>query len=363
MSVCSNRLLKSSFSLLKKTTSSITNTAAVTISSLSATTTNTNNNNNNSNMVKKKLSHHNSGGNKTAAANKTTPVIMSQAAQALFGNRFYSINQAHKNSPFLGPPGKLSEIVKLEKFDGVDVETIKDLWLQYHSVKDCICAVIPADIYTKLINRSKSCPMFIFPLPGDKGYISILYQNQGDHFVYTYLEQYKKHTVNAVPWMIASHYTDLMESKGIVLMRAEPNLEVLSTVQAQYLYQQTQMYLMEDKKYNLMQTFTYHPTKFDFNEVVENMAKMSLLDKNQTDKLISNVVDFNETVKEAEIEPKKETNQSNTNTTTTTDTKSGNDDNSSEKNTAKQQEPVNINTYKVDKKYTAPLTNKSASLD
>ncbi|KAF2074031.1 hypothetical protein CYY_004645 [Polysphondylium violaceum] len=360
MSVClkTTKLFKGSFNLLKKTTSSLnTTTASIPISL---------NNNINSNMVKKKLSHHNSGGNKNTNTYRP-PVIMSQAAEALFGNRFYSTNPAHKNTPFLGPPGKLSEIIKPEKFESVDAETIKNLWLQYHSVKDCICAVIPADVYTKLINRSKSCPMFIFPLPGDNGYISILYQNQGDHFVYTYLEQYKKHTVNAVPWMIASHYTDFMESKGIVLMRAEPNLEVLSTVQAQYLYQQTQMYLMEDKKYNLMQTFTYHPAKFDFGQVVENMAKMSLLDKNQTQQLINNVIDFKqeENVKEAEIDTtKKEINQSiennNSNTTTTTSTTTTKSDNVESQSKV---EPVNINTYKVDAKYSAPLTNKSSSLD
>ncbi|EGC38214.1 hypothetical protein DICPUDRAFT_76207 [Dictyostelium purpureum] len=233
-----------------------------------------------------------------------TATPLSQTAAALLGNKYYSTKPDYVPKPYLGPPGKLNDVVKLELLEKEDASTVKQIWLQYHLQKECLCAVIPSDIYKKLISRSKECPLFIIPLPGDKGFISILYQNQGDHLVFTYLEQFKKHSVNAVPWLIASHYTDFIDSKGIVLMRAEPNLEVLNNTQAQYLYNQIQSYLLDDTKYKIMETFTKRPHEFDFNLVIKDMEKMSLLDNKQSE-MASNVIEFE---KEAELvnESKKE---------------------------------------------------------
>ncbi|KAN0016350.1 hypothetical protein ACTFIU_006317 [Dictyostelium citrinum] len=290
-------------SLLKKTTNSTTTTKTTSYLLINSTES-TNKLIDNNNMVQKKKFTTPSKVNNNNNIAKTTPSTMtvtpmSQCAQALLGNRFYTTKPDYKaDKPYLGPPGKLNEVVKIELMEKEDAATVKDIWLQYHLKKDCLCAVIPKDIYKKLIERSKACPLFIFPLPGDKGFISMLYQNQGDHFVFTYLEQYKKHTVNAVPWMVASHYTDFIDTKEIVLMRAEPNLEVLNNTQAQYLYNQLQTYLLDDNKYKIMQTFTNRPNEFDFNDVIKNMDTMSLLDDKQS-QLISNVIEFEE--KEAEL--------------------------------------------------------------
>ncbi|KAN0028359.1 hypothetical protein ACTFIV_010201 [Dictyostelium citrinum] len=292
-------------SLLKKTTNSKTTTKTTSYLLINSTES-TNKLIDNNNMVQKKKfttppKVNNNNNNNIAKTTQSTMTVtpMSQCAQALLGNRFYTTKPDYKaDKPYLGPPGKLNEVVKIELMEKEDSATVKDIWLQYHLKKDCLCAVIPKDIYKKLIERSKACPLFIFPLPGDKGFISMLYQNQGDHFVFTYLEQYKKHTVNAVPWMVASHYTDFIDTKEIVLMRAEPNLEVLNNTQAQYLYNQLQTYLLDDNKYKIMQTFTNRPNEFDFNDVIKNMDTMSLLDDKQS-QLISNVIEFEE--KEAEL--------------------------------------------------------------
>ncbi|KYQ92951.1 hypothetical protein DLAC_05551 [Tieghemostelium lacteum] len=244
------------------------------------TTTTTTNNSTSSTTTKNQNTLVNNNNNGTKKPMQPS-IKISQCAEALAGNRYYTTNPGYssQSKQYVGPPATLNEVVKLEKLMKEDVKTIKDLWIQYHSVKDCICAVIPAATYRKMIDRAKQNPLFVFPLPGDKGYISILYQNQGDHFVYTYLEQYKKYSVNAVPWLTATHYTDLIDSKGIVLMRADPNFEVLNSIQANYLYQQTQMYLLDDSKYQHLQLFNHHPQKFSFDVVIKDMEALSLADK------------------------------------------------------------------------------------
>ncbi|GAM21886.1 hypothetical protein SAMD00019534_050610, partial [Acytostelium subglobosum LB1] len=277
---------------------------------------------------------------------KTKAVLpkMSQCAEALKGNRFYTTKPGYKPEPYLGPPPYLKEIVKLEKLQGETPEAIKEIWLKYHSAKDSICAVIPAETYNKMKLRAKSCPLFVFPLPGDKGYISILYQWQEDTFMYTFLDQYKKYTINAVPWLSAAHYTDLIESKGIVLMRADPNLEVLNTIQAQFLYNQTQMFLLDDKKFNIMQTFTYNPQRFDFNQVLKEIDSQQSMLEGLTD---------TSKLKEAKvIEPYNPVVQATTTTSTTTASSTVNP---SESNPIG--EKIHIDTYRAKQTHVTPKTS------
>ncbi|EFA74562.1 hypothetical protein PPL_00061 [Heterostelium album PN500] len=289
---------------------------------------------------------------------------ISQCAAALQGNRFYSTKPGFKPAPYLGPPPTLNEIVKLELLQKESPETIKEIWLRYHSKKDSICAVIPAETYNKLKQRAKSCPLFVFPLPGDKGYISILYQWQEDYFMYTYLDQYKKYTVNAVPWLSAAHYTDLLESKGIVLMRADPNLEVLNTVQAQFLYNQTQIFLLDDKKFNIMQTFTYNPQRFDFNAVLREINdQKSMLETVQDPNDKSHkIVNFDNNTASGVNSSNKEdiAAAETTSTTTTTSTKV---ETTGEKESQEKNQPITMDTYKVKPSLSATTSQSSSSLD
>eukprot|EP01133_Synstelium_polycarpum_P010889 gene10889-12691_t len=311
---------------------------------------------------------------KTTTTLKTSAVLpkLSQCASALMGNQFYSTKPGVKPLAYLGPPPTLNEIVKLDMLQQETPEAIKEIWLRYHANKDTICAVIPADIYHKLKMRAKSCPLFVFPLPGDKGYISILFQYQDpDYFMYTFLDQYKKYTVNAVPWLSAAHYTDLLESKGIVLMRADPNLEVLNTVQAQYLYNQTQIFLLDDRKFNIMQTFTYNPSRFDFNQVLKEIdSQKSMMEQVSSDQLADashKVVEFPvSTVLDAEIQTTPTSNTTSTATATETSTSTNANTTTSTSTTAEKKNPVqapkSMSDYKVARQ-PEPKKDSSSSLD
>ncbi|EGG24641.1 hypothetical protein DFA_02885 [Cavenderia fasciculata] len=262
------------------------------ISNIKSNNININNNNNSinqsslllSSMSRRKITNAGSKGGQQQQQQQqqgggSSTTRLSQCALALKDCKFYTTKPGIKPEPYVGPPPTLNEIVKLDLLQKESPETIKEIWIKYHENKDSICAIIPADVYLNLKKRAQACPLFVFPLPGDKGYISILYQYQEDYFMYTYLDQFKKHHVDAVPWLSAAHYTDLMASKGIVLMRADPNLEVLNTIQAQYLYSQTQIFLMDDRKFNIMQRFTYNPQNFDFNSVLREIeGQKSLLE-------------------------------------------------------------------------------------
>eukprot|EP01113_Clastostelium_recurvatum_P013977 TRINITY_DN17552_c0_g1_i2.p1 TRINITY_DN17552_c0_g1~~TRINITY_DN17552_c0_g1_i2.p1 ORF type:complete len:139 (-),score=20.94 TRINITY_DN17552_c0_g1_i2:63-479(-) len=121
--------------------------------------------------------------------------------------------------------------------------------------------------------KAKAAPLFVFPLPKPEGgYLSILWQIQDDLFLFTSLDQYKKMGRSATPWLTVRNYTDLVEEKGVVLMRGDPNHEVLKPMEAQYLINQLQVYLLDDSRYKLMVTFNKHPSMFNFEDVLKDMG-------------------------------------------------------------------------------------------
>lgn len=50
----------------------------------------------------------------------------------------------------------------MEKIKDHDSETIEKIWLEYHSTKNCLSAVIPAETYRTLFKRGQQYPMVIF---------------------------------------------------------------------------------------------------------------------------------------------------------------------------------------------------------
>ncbi len=161
-----------------------------------------------------------------------------------------------------GSPVKpLGEILDLQKLMQEPPDRIHQLWTGYHSLKNKLSAVIPASVYQKLISTAKQYPQFVLPLPraisvSEDGNEAVpadaanAEQKQGYemHFLqwgflpppaapvpgetaktlpppstvlFTPLAEYKLRQEFAQPLLILTHYTDLAESKGLVLMRGE----------------------------------------------------------------------------------------------------------------------------------------------
>lgn len=74
------------------------------------------------------------------------------------------------------PYKKLEDVMKLELVEGKTIEEIKAIWLEYHRLKDVIAAAIPTEVFEKLMENSKTYPLFIFPIPRSQGYEFIMFQ-------------------------------------------------------------------------------------------------------------------------------------------------------------------------------------------
>lgn len=144
------------------------------------------------------------------------------------------------------PVQPLSAFMKLEKIGRESPENIGKLWTAYHIMKNKISAVVPAATYAQMVETANSFPQFVLPLPrtvtiaGEKSQVESGYEVYYLQWIplpkpagtssnapapmavlFTPLAEYKLRQEYAQPTLVLTHYTDLMESKGIVLLRGD----------------------------------------------------------------------------------------------------------------------------------------------
>ena len=178
-------------------------------------------------------------------------------------------------------PKDLNDILKLEKLHDKNKEEIGHIWKEYFKSKQSISAVIPKDIYERIYSRAQECPTFIYPLVKEQGYEFILAQFQDNQCFFTSLLSYQAHGENA-PWqMNLTHYTELKDDKGIVLMLGEIDQEKLNILEAQCLAQQLQMFYAtsDEERFNLVYMFNKDPDKFKYMDVIKEVEASRLIEK------------------------------------------------------------------------------------
>ncbi|CAM9849675.1 unnamed protein product [Ectocarpus sp. 4 AP-2014] len=155
------------------------------------------------------------------------PAVAKTMAAAT-GARAARVSQARRELSFSFPgPRKLEDITNLPLLAKEEKESIADIWTAYHDEReDSLGTVIPGDSLDDLQAKAKKCPMFVLPVWRDEGHFMMLSQYQDKCFLLTYLEDYKVNPGGAQPYATISMYNDLVDSKGLGLIRADitPNL-------------------------------------------------------------------------------------------------------------------------------------------
>lgn len=155
------------------------------------------------------------------------------------------------------PIKPLKDIIDLSKLEAdteMTSDKIKEMWTAYHTMKGKLSAVIPTEVYERLIASARQYSQFVLPLPrtivgGDDPEGDVQAENlapgekkQGYEMqfmewgfmppvvanvptpttvLFTPLAEYKLRQEFAQPLLVLTHYTDLAKSKGVVLMRGE----------------------------------------------------------------------------------------------------------------------------------------------
>ncbi|KZT23784.1 ATP11-domain-containing protein [Neolentinus lepideus HHB14362 ss-1] len=138
-------------------------------------------------------------------------------------------------------------------------EQVSALWTAYHlsrsqgTGRGYICASIPVDTYHRMTGIAKKYSSFIIPVPreqegeGERAYEFYFMQwgfhespdvpsvvsetnpfaakqggnSQVSTVLFTPLQEYKLRQAFATPYLVLTHYTDLAETHGVVLLRGE----------------------------------------------------------------------------------------------------------------------------------------------
>lgn len=172
---------------------------------------------------------------------------------------------------------RLSDIMNMEMIQDKTKEEIEQIWMQYHKQNDYICAIMQSEQYEQIFSNGRKYPLFLLPLPREKCYEFFLSQFQGNKIYMTSLLWYQTHKENAPECLTLAHYTEFKDSKGIVLMRGEFDLNFLTSQDAQCLANELQLYYTGNNshRWKLVETFNNTPNDFKYNDLINQVEKIS----------------------------------------------------------------------------------------
>ncbi|KAI9188124.1 hypothetical protein H9P43_002515 [Blastocladiella emersonii ATCC 22665] len=161
----------------------------------------------------------------------------------------------------------LKDIMHLDKLKDESAEVIEKLWVGFHANHDNISAVIPRDVYLTLHARAKKYPMFVLPVFRGEDAENYLMQHEGHQTFFTSLLAYKTHGGEAPVLLTLTYYTDLMESKGIVLVHGEGDTKQCPLETAKRLTQGMRNFYVNDE-FSLVEQMYTSPNDFSFDSVL-----------------------------------------------------------------------------------------------
>ncbi|KAL7867152.1 hypothetical protein AOLI_G00149660 [Acnodon oligacanthus] len=172
----------------------------------------------------------------------------------------------------------LGSILNLDMVQDKSGTEIGELWMRYFSTKDTISAVIPGSTFEMMINRAKSCPMFLYALPRKEGYEFFMGQWAGQELHFTSLINVQTLGESAPSQLVLYHYSDLQKDKDIVLMTAEMDGKFITVHEAQCLANQVQLFYAAQRHetYQLVETFNHRPVEFKHMSVIAELEQSGI---------------------------------------------------------------------------------------
>jgi ATP synthase F1 complex assembly factor 1 len=211
------------------------------------------------------------------------------------------------------PIKPLSAYIDVEKVLDLPPKEIEAIWrLRHANNPNSICAVIPVEIYQRIVSAARQNPQFILPLPrsptedlqqqaeeaantgADIHFLQWAFHppastatsgplasSHTSTIIFTQLAAFKMHGAYAQPHTTITHHLDLADEKGLVLMLGQvmPNSGV-STTEATWLASCVQRFYdfggqASGRKGDLLRMFTEGDAEgFKVEELMEEAEKL-----------------------------------------------------------------------------------------
>jgi len=205
-----------------------------------------------------------------AEAKKATPVR----------SKDFSLPSEPKAMKAMGASSEktLEKVMKTELLEEKSADEVAAIWTEFWSHKDAVSAAIPAAMYKEMKERFDKYNTFLFPLPRDKGYEFVMVQHLGNQAHFSTLINFQAHRENAPECLGIVFYTELIETKGIVLMVGEFDNKVLDAKESKYLADMLEIYYCKpsESKLALLDKFTFQPTLFSHMDLINEMNSIAL---------------------------------------------------------------------------------------
>ncbi|KAF3581193.1 hypothetical protein DY000_02035205 [Brassica cretica] len=121
-------------------------------------------------------------------------------------------------------------------------------------------------------DRDRACVVryFVIPLWRGSGYITMFAQVEAPHMIFTGLEDYKARGTQAAPYLTSTFYTELSETKDLVLIRGDVVFtSKLTDEEAKWIMETAQSFYLNDTRYKLLERFNKHTHDFEFKDVLQ----------------------------------------------------------------------------------------------
>eukprot|EP01027_Heterolobosea_sp_BB2_P006774 GEZU01010179.1.p1 GENE.GEZU01010179.1~~GEZU01010179.1.p1 ORF type:complete len:134 (+),score=59.32 GEZU01010179.1:43-444(+) len=117
--------------------------------------------------------------------------------------------------------------------------------------------------------------MFVLPIFKNIGFMTVVIQFQNPYVLITSHREFMKKAQNAPPYLTLTHFTDLLRTKGLVLVRGEVNFEHINKGEAvEFLELLYKFYLTDDLYNKFVEPFNKYPHLFNFQELLNAIQKI-----------------------------------------------------------------------------------------
>lgn len=182
------------------------------------------------------------------------------------------------------PPGKtLGEVTHVELLEKENADAIATIWRDYHEGKSGrIGLKVEPEAYRLLEKRSEQCPIFVMPIHKSPGrFLSLVMQAKLPYVSFTAIDDFRKLQEAATPMMVAAHYPELIDSKGLALVQAAHvdattagAAEHLTGQEAVRLVRLSHIFYGDDELYEkFVKPFNHKQKDFDFDGLVAEVSQ------------------------------------------------------------------------------------------
>ena len=168
---------------------------------------------------------------------------------------------------------RLDDIVKLALLEREPAEEVKRIWTQHHANSTHhVATTLSAQQFDSFTAHARAHSLFVLPVPkgAQGGFLTFFTQCQLPFVIFTLLDEYMQRSTAAGAHLVVTHYDELRESKGLVLVRGELLLTTeLMPPEASTLVERLHSFYTTPDGQHLVSSFNRGAVDFTFDAVLK----------------------------------------------------------------------------------------------